>query len=369
MDFRLSEAQQLLVNSAREFLRRRCPPEALAESVSGERGFSDDLWKEISVLGWPGLLVPAAYGGSGGSIFDVCLLVEEMGRVCYPSPYVTSAVAATSLLVAAGSPAQRERLLPAMAGGERLCALALTEESASLERDAVRLEGEPGGRLYGRKLFVSDAHAADELIVVARGAGGINLLLIDARRTGVMVRPMEALAGGRPCEVSFAGAEVRADDLLGEAGGGWEPLGEALQAGALARSAEMVGCAARILELCVDHAKVRRQFGRPLGSFQAIQHACADLLRDVETARGLVLSAAWRMEAGLPRAAAVAMAKAYAGRASQSVARRAHQLLGAISFCEEHPLHLFHKRILAAGLEFGDPAHHLETVASAIGLA
>jgi 3-oxocholest-4-en-26-oyl-CoA dehydrogenase beta subunit len=368
MDFRLSDGQQLLVSTAREFLRRHCPPEAVAESASGERGFSAELWKEISVLGWPGLLISAEYGGSDGSIVDVTLLLEEMGRACFPSPYVPSAVVATSLLAAAGSPAQRERLLPAMARGDRLCVLALTEESASIEVQAVRLEGEPGGRISGRKLFVSDAHVADDLIVVTRGAIGVNLFLLDARRPGITVQPMEALAGNRLCEVSFDGVEVRAGDFLGAAAHGWEALEGALQAGALARAAEMVGCAQRILELCVEHAKGRKQFGRPLGSFQAVQHACADLLRDVETARGLVHSAAWRKQEGLPCAADVAMAKSYAGRTSQAVARKAHQLLGAISFCEEHPLHLFHKRILAAGLDFGDPAHHLETVASAIGL-
>jgi alkylation response protein AidB-like acyl-CoA dehydrogenase len=176
------------------------------------------------------------------------------------------------------------------------------------------------------------------------------------------------MAGDRPCEVVFAGVAVGNDDLLGEVGRAWEGLGPALRAGALARAAEMVGCAQRILELCVDHARGRRQFGRPLGSFQAVQHACADLLRDVETARYLVYRAAWKMEQGREHEAEVAMAKAYAGRTSQAVARRAHQLLGAISFCEEHSLHLYHKRILAAGLDFGDSSHHLETVASSLGL-
>jgi alkylation response protein AidB-like acyl-CoA dehydrogenase len=368
MDFHLSDGQQLLVTTAREFLRRHCPPESVAESASSERGFSAELWKEISVLGWPGLLIPAEYGGSGGTMVDVTLLVEEMGRACFPSPYVPSAVVATSLLASAASPARRERLLPAMARGDRLCVLALTEESASIEPQAVGLAGDPGGTLSGRKLFVNDAHVADELIVVTRGATDVNLFLLDARGPGITVLPMEALAGDKPCEVSFDGVEVRAGDFLGAAGRGWEALRGALEAGALARAAEMVGCAQRILELCVEHAKGRRQFGRPLGSFQAVQHACADLLRDVETARCLLHSAAWRMQEGLPCATDVAMAKAYAGRTSQAVARKAHQLLGAISFCEEHPLHLFHKRILAAGLEFGDPAHHLETVASAIGL-
>jgi alkylation response protein AidB-like acyl-CoA dehydrogenase len=369
MDFRLSDGQQLLVSTARDFLRRQCPPSAMAESVASERGFSAELWKEISVLGWPGLLVPAEYGGSGGDLVDVSLLTEEMGRACFPGPYVQSAVVATTLIASRGSARQRERLLPALARGERLGVLAIVEESGSLDRESIVLAGEPGHRLSGRKLFVNHAHVADDLVVVTRGASGTNLFLIEAQRPGVTVLPMEAMAGDRPCEVSFAGVEVRSEDLLGTAGHGWEALRPALQAGALARAAEMVGCAQRILDLSVEHAKGRKQFGRPLGSFQAIQHACADLLRDVETARGLVHRAASRMDSGREAAAEVAMAKAYASRGSQAVARKAHQLLGAISFCEEHSLHLFHKRILAAGLDFGDQSHHLETVASALGLA
>src|ERR1044072_4258627 len=144
---------------------------------------------------------------------------------------------------------------------------------------------------------------------------------------------MEVMAGDRPCEVVFAGVDLKREDLLSEAGRGWECLGPALHAGALARAAEMVGCAQRILELCAAHGRGRRQFGRPLGSFQAVQHACADLLRDVETARYLVYGAAWRMEQGHECGTDVAMAKAYAGRTPQSGARRAHQLLGAIRLC------------------------------------
>jgi 3-oxocholest-4-en-26-oyl-CoA dehydrogenase beta subunit len=369
VDLHLTPAQQLLVNTAREFLRRQCPPSAMAESVASERGFSAELWKEISVLGWPGLLVPAEYGGSGGGMLDVTLLLEEMGRACFASPYTQSAVVAAILIANSGSAAQRERQLAALASGERIVVLALTEESASIDGEAITLAGEPGGRLTGSKLFVNDAHVADELIVATRGASGLNVFLLEARRPGITVLPMKAMAGDRPCEVRFARVELRPEDLLGAPGRGWDTLRPALQAGALARAAEMVGCAQRILDISVEQAKGRKQFGRPLGSFQAIQHACADLLRDVETARGLVYRAATSIDAGRDAAAEVAMAKAYAGHTAQAVARKGHQLLGAISFCEEHSLHLFHKRIVAAALDFGDPSHHLETVASAMGLA
>jgi alkylation response protein AidB-like acyl-CoA dehydrogenase len=255
-----------------------------------------------------------------------------------------------------------------MARGERLATLALTEATARFEADALELRAEVGGRLSGRKLFVKDAHVADDLIVVARGGGGVSLLLLERTRPGLTLSPMETISGEKLFEVVFSGVEVGAEDLLGPAGRGWDLLVPALRIGALARSAEMVGCAQRILELSVEYAKVRVQSGRPIGAFQAIQHSCADLLRNVEGARWIAYHAAWKLEEGRECAADVAMAKAHAGAACLAVARKAHQILGAISFCEEHPLHLFHKRIQAGALDFGDAAFHLETVAHAIGL-
>jgi alkylation response protein AidB-like acyl-CoA dehydrogenase len=367
MDFALSAQQQLLVNSARGFLAGRCPPELVQALALDPRGFRADLWKEIATLGWPGLLVPATLGGSDGSLLDVVLLVEELGRACFPGPYVGSAVVATSILRAAQG-RRHERILAALAAGERLCTLALTEASASFEPGAVAVPGDVGTRIEGRKLFVKDAHVASDFIAAVRGGDGINLLLLAADRPGITVVPMPTMSGDKIFEVDFAGVEVRPEDLLAPPGQGWTLVAPALLRGALARSAEMVGCAQRILELTVDHARVRVQSGRPIGAFQAIQHACADLLRDVESARQLVRSAAWRVQEGPGGAAEVAMAKAYSGEACLRVARRAHQVFGAIGYCEEHPLHLLHKRILAAGLDCGDAAHHLETVAQAIGL-
>lgn len=368
MDFRLSSQQQMLVTIAREFLDKHCPPALVQELAHDARGVPEPLWQEIAKLGWPGLLIPPEMGGSGGALLDVALLVEEMGRACFPGPFVPSAVVATTALLEAGSRAQQERVLPAMALGERIATTALAEESASFEPSAIRLPGEVGGTLDGRKLFVKDAHLAHHLIVLARGGGAFNLLLIDRERPGVTLVPLDVLSGEKLFEVAFADVRVRDEDLLGAPGRGWDLLAPALRAGALARTAEMVGSAQRILELAVDYAKVRVQSGRPIGAFQAIQHTLADLLRNVEGARWLLRSAAWKATEGLDAGADVAMAKAYAGEACLAVARRAHQVFGAIGYCEEHPLHLHHKRIHAASLDFGDAALHLETVAGAIGL-
>ncbi len=368
MDFRPSPAQRLLVSTARDFLQRHCPIERVQRLALDERGFDEPLWRSMAELGWPGLLIPPALGGSGGSLVDVILLVEEMGRACLPGPFVTSAVAATFVLLTAGSAAQQKRLLPALAAGERIATLALVEESASFDPEAVALDCDVPGRLTGRKLFVKDAHVADDLIVLVRGGGGLSLVLLPADRAGIVRLPLDTGSGERLFEVTFDGVEVHADDLLGPAGRGRELLAPALRAGALARTAEMVGAAQRVLELAVEHAKTRIQGGRPIGGYQAIQHACADLVRDVDASRGLLYAAAWKVVEGDSAEADVAMAKAYAGEACLRVARRGHQVFGAISYCEEHPLHLFHERIQAASLDFGDAGLQLETVARARGL-
>jgi alkylation response protein AidB-like acyl-CoA dehydrogenase len=302
-------------------------------------------------------------------LLDAIVLLEEMGRACLAGPYVDSAVVATSLLHAAGSAAQRERTLPAMARGERRCALAITEGSAAVTPDAIDLRGEVGQSLIGCKAFVRDAHVAHDLLVATRGGGGINLFLVERDRPIISLVPLTSMSGEKLFQVHFIAVELRRDDLIGQEGRGWDALARALRIGALARAAEMVGAAGRILDLCVEYARVRVQSGRPIGSFQAIQHACADLVRDVDSARVLVRAAAWKLESGQPAEADVAMAKAYAGEACLAVARKGHQLLGAISFCEEHPLHLLHKRIHAASLDFGDVPAHYRSVATAIGLA
>ncbi len=368
MDFQPTPQQQILIRTARAFLAQRCPPERLQALALEPGGFAHDVWKDMAALGWPGLLIPPALGGSGGSVLDVIMLVEEMGRACLPGPFVPSAVVATAMLTAAGSGSAR-RLLPAMAVGERICAVAMREESGSYEPEAFAVVGEAPGRLTGRKLFVQDAHVATDLIVIARGGGDVNALMLPQDRAGITLIPMEVMGDQKLFALDFDDVEMRSEDLLGASGGGRALLEPAIRLGALARSAEMVGSAARILDLCVEHARVRVQSGRPIGAFQAIQHQCADLLRDVETSRWLVYAAAWREAEGQDSSTAVATAKAFCDRACLDVGRRGHQIMGAIGYCEEHPLHLLHKRILAATFDWADLSSYLEVVARSIGLA
>jgi 3-oxocholest-4-en-26-oyl-CoA dehydrogenase beta subunit len=368
VDLALSPSQQLLVNAARGLLAQRCPPERAQALALDASGFDPDLWKEMAALGWPGLLIPIDDGGSGGTATDVLALVEEIGRVCAPGPFIPSAVVSTALLQTA-EPTRRARdLLSRLALGERICTVAVLEESGRLDADAVAMPLAPG-RVSGRKLFAPDAGAATDLLVIGRGGGGLNAALLPMDRAGVSARPLDAMGGHRLFAIDFAEVEVRSEDLLGEPGAGWALAAPAFALGALAQCADMVGAAQRVLELCVEHARVRRQFGRPIGSFQAVQHACADLFRDVESARWLGFEAAWRLERDAADGIlAAATAKAYGSEACLRVARRGHQIMGAIGYCEEHPLHLFHKRILAGTLAWGDAPHHLETLALSLGL-
>src|SRR5437667_1097801 len=243
MDFRPSASQQILTATARQFLTARCPIELVQRLASDDRGFDPALWRAMAELGWPGLLVPAELGGSGGSLLDVVLLVEEMGRACLPSPFVASAVAATTAILAGGDASLQKRVLPAMADGERIATLALVEERGSFDGDTIALACEVPGRLRGEKLFVKDAHLADDLIVAVRGGGDLTLLLVPAERVGVSRVALDGGGVEQSFALTFEGVEVGPDDLIGAPGRGREALRAALGAGALARTAEIVGAA------------------------------------------------------------------------------------------------------------------------------
>ena len=369
MDFELSEAQIVVQQSVRRFLSQRFPPGALQALAVGDA--VPNVWPGMAELGWAGLLVPERYGGSGGGMLDAALILEELGYGCVPSPYIHSAVVASSIIAELGSEAQCERWLTSLASGARIMTLAVTEDSGEFSPETIRASGRPGVPLQGGKLFVKDADLCDDLIVVVRDAGYVNLLVVP--RAACRLEAMETLSGERLFSVSLDTVTVDESRQLGSNETAALGLAHGLQRGALARSAEMVGLAQRVLDICMEHIKVREQSGQPIGAFQALQHSSADMLRNIEGARGIVLGAAWALEddrtvSGVAARTATAMAKAYASEACLDVARRGHQVMGAIGYCEEHPLHILHKRIHAAALDFGDAADHLDQVADALGL-
>ena len=372
MDFALSPDQELLQQAAAEFLAAECPPTLVREVARDEDGYPRALYRKMAELGWMGLVVPEAYGGAGLGQLDLALLCEQLGRAVVPGPFFSSAVLATLAILHGGSSAQKKRWLPRLASGEALGALALLEDNDRIDAGgvAMRARARGGGwALSGTKLFVTDAHVADVLVVAARTTGrdeeGVTLFLVPRETPGVKVLPLPSIdVTRRPTEVRFENVELAKDAVLGTAGKGWKPLARVLDAAAVALAADCLGGAQRALELAVEYTKVREQFGRVIGSFQAMKHMAAEMVSEIEPARALVWYAAYAADA-LPREAprAAAMAKACLSDVYSRVANRAVQMHGGIGFTWEHDLHFWFKRAKWNELAYGDATWHRERVA------
>ncbi|MDO8670233.1 MAG: acyl-CoA dehydrogenase family protein, partial [Dehalococcoidia bacterium] len=317
MDLGLTSSQEMLKQSARDFLANECPKSLVRELRETAAGHSPSLWRSMAELGWMGLIVPEEYDGSEASFTDLMVLLEEMGRAILPSPFASTTLCAMAI-VEAGTAIQKKALLPKMASGELIAAFALTEPSATFSASGVCTTATADGSGYlvnGVKLFVRDANVADCLICVTRtGSGvtpeeGITLLLVDPKTPGVSITPLKTIGRDRQCEVVLDNVRVATDSVLGAVGQGWSLVEKVIQWGAVAECAEMVGAGQQVLEWAVEYAKQRVQFGRPIGSFQAIQHKCADMLADVDGSRFMTYYAAWKLTEGMPATADVSQTK------------------------------------------------------------
>jgi alkylation response protein AidB-like acyl-CoA dehydrogenase len=378
LDAQFSEQQEQLRASVREFLGSECPMDLVRAQMDDPVGHPEALWKQMAELGWIGLIVDERYGGSGLDEIDLALVLEETGRVLLPGPYVSTAVVGARLLELAGSDDQKARLLPKLAAGELRIALAQIEDAASWGPEGIRLRAEgsaDGFRLNGRKLFVQDAACADLLIVAVRTADaaddpslGITLLLVEATAEGVEQRPIAYNEQTRKlAQIRFDDVQVPAGELLGEPDGAWPVLAEVLDIARAAQAAELCGAAERVLEMSVAYAKQREQFGRPIGTFQALQHRCAEMFVKVEAIRSAAHYAAWSQANGEPdRHTTACLAKAYASEAYTQVAASGIQIHGGLGFTWEQDLHLYFKHAKAAEFAFGTPSHCRELAARAL---
>ncbi len=371
MELGLSEIQQMLKNSAREFLSQECPLTLAREMEEDPRGYTDELWRQIAGLGWPGVALPEQYGGTGGSFLDLAVLLEEIGRFLMPSPFFSTVILGALTVLDAGSNAQKNDLLPRICSGQLLMTLALTEDSATSEpwgiNTAATREG-GGFRINGSKLFVPDAHAADLLLVVARTAQtddpahGITMFIVPAGSDGLCINQLTTISSDRLCEVALNGVYAPAESALGEVDEGWPLVERALQRAVAGKCVEMLGGADAVVEMTVEYAKQRTQFGRPVGAFQAVQHHCADMATDAECCRYIAYQSAWKIAEGEPAALEVAMAKAWVSAAYQRICNLAHQCHGAIGFTREHDLQLYTRRAKVQELTYGDVHFHKEMV-------
>lgn len=367
MDFGFSEEQKLLRQSAADFLGNECPMSYVRRMMEDERGYSDEVWGKMAELGWPGLIVPEEYGGAGLSLVDLAVVLEEMGKVVLPGPFFSTVALGGVCVETAGSAEQKTTLLSGMAAGRTKLTLAVLEEHARWDVSGIRLAAEKDGDGYllnGLKLFVPDAHTADYIVCAGRTSDGVTLFLVDRRQSGVGTRLLKSMDQTRKlCEVSLDGVRVGAESLLGEPGQGWTLLSDVLNRTKVALCAEMCGGAQRVLDMSVEYAKLREQFGRPIGTFQAIQHTCADMLVQVESAKSATYYAAWAVTNRAAAALAAATAKACCSDAFREVTSKGIQVHGGIGFTWEHDLHLYFKRAKGSEVAFGDAAWNREIVA------
>ena len=377
MDFGLNEVGEILKKSARDFLIAECPKAYVKEMAKDEKGYSPEMWRKMAELGWMGLVFPERYGGGEGSFLDLVVLLDEMGRACLPGPFFSTVVLGGMTILDAGNEEQKKELLPLIAQGEKVVTLAMIEPDSTYTAESIKMAAVADGDSYtisGTKMFVPDAHVADYLICVARtkkgstGEDGISLFLVDARLSGITVTVLNTLAGDKQCEVIFDKVKVPKNSLLGELNHSWTYIQILMQRAALGKCAEMIGGAQQVLEMAVDYVKERKQFGRPIGSFQSIQNYCVQMLTDAETSRFITYEAAWKMSQGLPCTAEVAMAKAWVSDAYKRITALGHQCFGGMAYMEDHDMHLYLKQAKTAELAYGDADVHREFLAQEIGL-
>ena len=377
MDFAFSDEQEELRRTVRSFLADKSPETEVRRLMETTEGYEPKVWQQMGEqIGLQGLAIPEEYGGAGYTFLETGVVLEEMGRALLCAPYFATAVLAANTLLLSGDDAAKEKYLPGLASGESIGTLAITEEDGRWDANGVKLVATGSGdswTLSGTKMFVLDGHIADLVLVAARtvagseGTDGISIFAVDGAAAGLTRTPLATLDQTRKqARLTFDSVPAT---LVGTEGAGWSVLTQVLDLAAVALAAEQVGGAQRVLDMSVEYAKVRVQFGRPIGSFQAIKHKCADMLVEVESAKSAAYYGLWagsELNDELPTVAS--LAKAYCSDAYVHCSAENIQIHGGIGFTWEHPAHLYFKRAKSSQLFFGDPTYHRELLAQRIGV-
>ena len=356
MNFDFSDEQKQLRDTARKFLAEKCPPRAVRAVIDGKAPYDRDLWKGLAEMGFLGVAIPEAYGGSGAGHLELCVIAEEMGRALAPVPFSSTVYLAAEALLVAGSEAQKQKWLPVIASGDAIGTLALFEGKGNPQPEAIKLAAS-GGKLDGVKKPVADGAIADFAVVAARtGSTGretdISLFLVDMKAGGVEARALANIDPSRnQAEVVFKNCKA---EPLGAAGEGWSIISQVLDRAAVLLAFEQVGGADRAIEMGRDYALDRIAFGRPIGSFQAIKHMLADMYVSATLARSNCYYGAWALStnaAELPEAAAAA--RISAPQAFAHCAKNNIQVHGGMGFTWEFDCHLYYRRANATALSLG----------------
>lgn len=376
MNFAFSDEQEELRRTVRQFLEAKSSSPEVRRLMETAEGYDEAVWNQMGQeLGLQGLHIPEAYGGQGFSFIELGIVLEEMGRVLLCAPYYSTVVLAANAILNAGTEEQKQAHLPSIASGESIATLAFTEPNGKWDASGITMEAKPSGDGYvlnGTKMFVIDGHVADKIVVVARLAGttgedGISFFTVTGDASGLTRTALSTMDLTRKqAKLEFSNVQA---DALGEPGKGWAALSKTLDQAAVGLANEMVGGAQLVLEMSVEYAKVRVQFGRPIGSFQAIKHKCADMLLEVESSKSAAYYSAWAAAEDSDELPVVAsLAKAYCSDAYFHCAAENIQIHGGIGFTWEHDAHLYFKRAKSSEILLGDATYHRELLAQRIGI-
>ena len=371
MDFGLNETQELIRSSAAEYLSDRSPSDFVRAMAVDEQGYTDDFWREVGELGWLGLIVPEEHGGSGMDMSDMAVLLAEWGSALAPGPMIESAVVSASAIDRFGSDTQKQEWLPGIATGETVAVPALTGLDGSSDSKAIGVkasETSGGWVLSGTGRFVPFGNSADLVLLPADTDAGVTIfaLAIKSAEGTLNVERLKMASGTPACDIEMNEVVVPSASVLGEVGGGSDVIDHMTLYGAAARAVQMVGAGSAVTDRTIAYVKDRRQFGRPIGAFQVIQHYMAEMSTKVKSAKHLADRAAWALSADIDSAPAsriVSQAKWTANNLMNDIVWKAHQSHGAIGFTWEHDLHLYTRRILSWRAEYGDSASHIDNLA------
>jgi alkylation response protein AidB-like acyl-CoA dehydrogenase len=371
MNFAFSDEQEELRASVRRFLAEKSPESEVRRLMDTTEGYDPAVWSQMAdQLGLQSLTIPEEFGGSGFSYVELIVVLEEMGAALLCAPFFSTVALAANALLTSGDDDAKKNYLPGIASGETIATLAITEDNGKWDFSGIELAATASGEgwtLNGHKMFVLDGHVADLIVVAARTAAGVSLFAVPGDAAGLTRTPLPTMDQTRKqARLEFADTPAT---LIGTDGGAEAGLSKTLDLAAVALAAEQVGGAQRVLDASVEYAKTRIQFGRPIGSFQAIKHKCADMLLEVESAKSAAYYAAWAAAEDSDELPVVAsLCKSYCSEAYFHSAAENIQIHGGIGFTWEHPAHLYFKRAKSSELLLGDPSYHRELLAQRIGI-
>ncbi|MGK0332859.1 MAG: alkylation response protein AidB-like acyl-CoA dehydrogenase, partial [Minisyncoccia bacterium] len=355
MNFAFTEEQEELRKTVRAFLEAKSSEEAVREQMETDNGFDDAVWAQMGEqMGLQGLAIPEEFGGSGYGYVELGIVLEEMGRSLLCAPFFSTVVLAANALILSGDDAAKQAHLPGIAAGATKATVAFTEPNGKWDESGIEAIADADGKITGTKSFVLDGNTADLIIVAAKTAAGTSLFAVAGDAAGLTKTALSTMDQTRKqAKLDLDGVQ---GTLIGTNGGGWDILQGMLDLAAVGLAAEQVGGAQMVLDMAVEYAKVRVQFGRPIGSFQAIKHKCADMLLEVESAKSAAYYGMWcAAEMNDELASTASLAKAYCSEAYFHAAAENIQIHGGIGFTWEHPAHLYFKRAKSSELLFGDP--------------